>query len=201
MEYTRQYLDEVAAIAQQFPVRAVEELVRLVAGVRDQGGRMFVLGIGGGAANASHAAADLRTLAEVEAYAATDNVAALTALTNDRGWSASLAAWLVDSRLCDRDGLLVFSVGGGSLRPPVSENLVEALRLAKERGAVTAGVVGRDGGLTAELADVCVIVPTVAAERVTPHTESFQAAVWHLAVTHPVLRRKTATWENLAASR
>jgi D-sedoheptulose 7-phosphate isomerase len=201
MTYTRTYLDEMVAIAGAIDVDAVEAMVALLVQVRDRNGRVFVLGVGGGAANAAHAVSDLRTMAGIEAYAATDNTAALTALTNDRGWADSFAAWLQDSRINERDGVLVLSVGGGSVDPPVSENIVLALDLAARCGAATAGVVGRDGGETAKRADVCVLVPIVTADRVTVHTESFQAAIWHLAVSHPALHRGTPHWESIAGGR
>jgi D-sedoheptulose 7-phosphate isomerase len=197
MTYARGYLDEAIEIARRMPAETIEELVRLLADVRDRGGRVFVLGVGGSAANASHAAADLRNMSGIEAYAATDNVPVLTALINDRGWAHAFALWLEGCRMNADDAVLVFSVGGGSVQPPVSQNLVEALRLARRRGAGIAGVVGRDGGETARLADVCVIVPTVQEQRVTGHTESFQAVIWHLAVSHPRLQRVTALWESM----
>jgi D-sedoheptulose 7-phosphate isomerase len=200
MQYARDYLDETIEIARQMSADTIEALVDLIAVVRDRGGRVFVLGVGGGAANASHAVADLRNMAGIEAYAAADNVAGLTAIVNDRGWAPSYELWLEGCRLNRDDAVLVFSVGGGSVDPPVSENIVEALRLARDRGAAIVGVVGRDGGETARLSDVCVIVPTVHAHRVTGHTESFQAVVWHLAVSHPRLQRTSARWEGINAA-
>lgn len=199
MEYARGYLDETMEIARRMPAESVEALVGLLADVRDRGGRVFVIGVGGSAANASHAAADLRNMSGIEAYAGTDNAPALTALINDRGWARSFAIWLEGCRLNAADAVLVFSVGGGSVDPPVSENIVEAVRLARRCGAAVAGVVGRDGGETARQSDVCVVVPTVDARRLTGHTESFQAVIWHLAVSHPRLQRVTALWEGIGA--
>ncbi|TDD96795.1 SIS domain-containing protein [Actinomadura rubrisoli] len=199
-EYSRHYLSEVARIAEKIDLVQVTALVEHLRATRDRNGRVFVAGVGGGAGNASHAAADLRGLADIEAYALTDNVSGLTALINDRGWDSSLSTWLDHSRLAARDAVLVFSVGGGSLDPPVSVNVVRALEFARARGATVLGVVGRDGGTTARLADACVIVPVVNSETVTPHTEAFQAVLWHLAVTHPQLSRTRGRWESLSAA-
>ncbi|HYM69379.1 MAG TPA: SIS domain-containing protein [bacterium] len=197
MSFTRQYLDEVARIAQQLDVAAIDRAVALLAGTRAQGGRLFILGVGGSAANASHAVNDFRKIAEMEAYAPTDNVSELTARTNDEGWPTVFEAWLRTSRLQSRDLLLVFSVGGGDLEKNVSPNLVRALQYAKQVGARVVGIVGRAGGYTAQVADACVVIPTVSPDRVTPHAEAFQAVVWHLLVSHPDLKRAATKWESV----
>jgi D-sedoheptulose 7-phosphate isomerase len=194
--YARQHLDEAARIIQAVDADAIDRLAAALAGVRARGGRLFFLGVGGGAANASHAVNDFRKLAGFEAYAPTDNVSELTARTNDEGWDTVFAAWLKGSRLRREDGVFVFSVGGGSLEPNISANLVRALEHAKAVGSTIVGVVGRDGGFTAKVADECVIVPTLKAETVTPHVEAFQALIWHLLVSHPVLRTAPAKWES-----
>ena len=175
---------------------AIERVAAALLEVRARGGRLFILGVGGGAGHASHAVNDFRKLAGFEAYAPTDNVAELTARTNDDGWETTFAAWLRGSRLRAEDGVLVFSVGGGSLEKNVSPNLVRALEYAVTVGATIAGIVGRDGGYTAKVAGACVVVPTVNPEAVTPHTEAFQAVVWHLLVSHPLLRTAPAKWES-----
>ena len=172
-----------------------EKAVKLLAAVRARGGRLFILGVGGSAANASHAVNDFRKLAEIEAYAPTDNVSELTARTNDDGWPSVFAEWLKGSRLNGKDAILVLSVGGGSLN--VSPNLVSALQLAKERGSAILGIVGRDGGYTAQVADVAIVIPTVNPANVTPHTEAFQAVVWHLWVSHPNLKVAETKWESM----
>ena len=164
--------------------------------MRARGGRLFVLGVGGGAGHASHAVNDFRKLAGFEAYAPTDNVSELTARVNDEGWESVFAAWLKGSRLRPEDGVFVFSVGGGSLEKNISPNLVHALQYAKSIGSTIVGIVGRDGGFTATVADACVIVPTVNPNAVTPHTEAFQAVIWHLLVSHPALQMTTAKWES-----
>jgi D-sedoheptulose 7-phosphate isomerase len=164
--------------------------------VRSRGGRLFVLGVGGSAANASHAVNDFRKLAGLECYAPTDNVSELTARTNDEGWTTVFVEWLKGSRLTEKDAILVLSVGGGDVERNVSPNLVAALQLAKERHSSILGIVGRDGGHTAKVADVCVIIPTVNPRNTTPHTEAFQAVVWHLWVSHPALKRAQTKWES-----
>jgi len=171
--------------------------VKLLAAVRARGGRLFILGVGGSAANASHAVNDFRTLAGLESYAPTDNVAELTARTNDDGWISVFAEWLKGSRLNEKDAVLVLSVGGGSLEKNVSPNLVTALQLAKERGSTILGIVGRDGGYTGLVADVAIVIPTVNPENVTPHTEAFQAVVWHLWISHPSLKVAETKWESI----
>jgi D-sedoheptulose 7-phosphate isomerase len=197
MEFIKRYLDEVVRVAEGIDQGAVARLVDLLVDVRAQGGRLFVLGVGGGASNASHAVNDFRKIVNFEAYTPVDNVAELTARINDDGWETSFANWLKGSRLGARDCVLVFSVGGGDTERNVSVNLVRALEHAKAVGARVAGVVGRDGGFTAKIADACVIVPTVSTETVTAHTEAFQAVVWHLLVSHPRLQAAPMKWESL----
>ncbi len=175
---------------------AIERAASALLDVRTRGGRLFILGVGGGAAHASHAANDFRKLAGFEAYAPTDNVSELTARTNDDGWETTFAAWLRGSRLRKDDGILVFSVGGGNLAKNVSPNLVKALEYARSIGTTIVGIVGRDGGFTAQVADACVIVPTVNPAAVTAHTEAFQAVVWHLLVSHPSLQTVAPKWES-----
>jgi D-sedoheptulose 7-phosphate isomerase len=194
--FARRHLDETIEIARRLDADAVDRIAERLAVVRARGGRLFFLGVGGSAANASHAAADFRKLAAFEAYAPTDNVAELTARTNDEGWDTVFAAWLQASRLRPDDGVFVLSVGGGSAERNISANLVTALRLAREVGATIVGVVGRDGGFAASVADECVVVPTVNVAAVTPHAEAFQAVVWHLLVTHPRLAAATPKWES-----
>lgn len=196
MSHAAQYLREVAELASALDASAVEALVAELTRARDAAGRVFVLGVGGSAANASHLVSDLRKLCAIEAYAPTDNVAELTARTNDDGWAKSLVGWLEVSKLAERDLLLVLSVGGGDAERGISPNLVAALELGRSRSARIAGIVGRDGGQTRRLAHACVVVPTVAAERVTPHTEAFQAVIGHLLVSHPALQRAPAKWES-----
>ncbi len=194
--FTHDYLDEVARIAAAIDADAIERTVAALVRVREQGGRLFFLGVGGSAANCSHAVNDFRKLAGFEAYTPADNVSELTARTNDEGWESVFEAWLAGSRLAARDGVVVFSVGGGSLERNISPNLVKALRYAKGVGAAILGIVGRDGGFTRTVADVCILVPTMNAEMVTPHAESFQAVVWHLLVSHPLLKQRDAKWES-----
>jgi D-sedoheptulose 7-phosphate isomerase len=197
MSFVRQYLDETARIVEQLDPAAIERLAALLAQVRQDGGRLFILGVGGGAAHASHAVNDFRKIAGMEAYAPTDNVSELTARTNDEGWATVFEAWLRTSRLSSRDAVLVFSVGGGDAARGVSPNLVRALDYARGVGARIGGIVGRDGGHTARLAEACVLVPVVNPEHVTPHTEAFQAVIWHLLVSHPLLKREATRWESL----
>jgi len=197
MSYSRQHLDESIAILQQLDADLLERCVEVLATVRERGGRLFILGVGGSAANASHAVNDFRKICGFEAYAPTDNVSELTARTNDEGWATVFAEWLRGSRLNDRDGLLIFSVGGGNLDKNVSPNLVEALKLAKTVGASVVGIVGKDGGYTAQVADACVIVPTVNPANITPHSEAFQGVVWHLFVSHPRLKVAQTKWESV----
>ncbi len=196
MSHTARYLQEVGEIARAIDEASVEALVVELGQVRERGGRVFVIGVGGSAANASHLVNDLRKLCGIEAYTPTDNVAELTARTNDDGWSATFSGWLDVSRLAERDLLLVLSVGGGDVARNISPNLVGALELAQARGARIAGIVGRDGGATRRLAHVCVRVPELHTERVTPHTEAFQSVIAHLLVSHPDLQRTAAKWES-----
>jgi D-sedoheptulose 7-phosphate isomerase len=197
MTFAETFLAEAAQVAAQLDRDAIERLAHLLADLRRRGGRLFILGVGGSAGNASHAVNDFRKLCGIEAYAPTDNVAELTARTNDEGWETVFAAWLRVSRLRADDMLLVLSVGGGNLERNVSPNLVRALEYARELGASIGGIVGRDGGYTARVADACVLVPSVASSRITPHTEAFQAVVWHLLVSHPLLQSGTTKWESL----
>ena len=197
MNFIRQYLAEAARIAEQLDCEAIERVAALLAATRARGGRLFILGVGGSAANASHAVNDFRKIAGIEAYAPTDNVSELTARTNDEGWASVFEAWLRTSRLGPEDALLVFSVGGGSEEHNVSPNLVAALKYARRAGAAVAGIVGRDGGYTARVADACVIVPVVNPAHTTPHTEAFQAVIWHLLVSHPLLKQAETKWESV----
>ena len=196
MSYSEQHLRETAEIVSNLDPVLCEKAVDLLAAVRERGGRLFILGVGGSAANASHAVNDFRKIAGLECYAPTDNVSELTARTNDEGWSTVFAEWLKGSRLNGQDALLILSVGGGDLEKNVSPNLVAALQLARERGASVLGIVGRDGGYTARVADVAIIIPTVNANNVTPHSEAFQAVVWHLFVSHPKLKVAQTKWES-----
>lgn len=195
--FAEQYLNEAAAIIAQLDRDMIEKTASILADTRALGGRLFILGVGGSAANASHAVNDFRKIVGIEAYTPTDNVAELTARTNDEGWAGVFDSWLRVSRLNSRDLILVFSVGGGNLEKNVSPNLVAALQLAKSLGCRIIGVVGRDGGHTARLADACIIVPTVNAAHVTPHSEAFQAIVWHLLVSHPSLKQTETKWESV----
>jgi D-sedoheptulose 7-phosphate isomerase len=195
--YTEQHLAEAGHVLQALDRAAIERVVDVLADVRARGGRLFFLGVGGGAGNCGHAVNDFRKLAGFEAYAPTDNVSELTARTNDEGWETVFVEWLKGSRLNKDDGLFVFSVGGGSLEKNISPNLVRALQFAKVTGAAIVGVVGRDGGYTATVADACVIVPTVNPDTVTPHSEAFQAVVWHLLVSHPKLKSNETKWERV----
>jgi len=196
MSFAKDFLAEVQQVTTQLDVAAIERCVEELARVRERGGRLFILGVGGSAANASHAVNDFRKICGFEAYAPTDNVAELTARTNDEGWTTIFAEWLKGSRLNAKDGVLIFSVGGGSLDKNVSPNLVTAIQFARKSGASVIGVVGRDGGFTAREATACVIVPTVNTNHVTPHTEAFQAVLWHLFVSHPKLKVSQTKWES-----
>jgi D-sedoheptulose 7-phosphate isomerase len=195
MTYTEKHLQETKEVVAGLNLQTIEKSVELLAAIRARGGRLFILGVGGSAANASHAVNDFRKICGFEAYAPTDNVSELTARTNDEGWQSVFVEWLRGSRLTSKDGLLVFSVGGGNLEKNVSPNLVSALQFAKEKGATILGIVGRDGGHTAKVADACVIIPTVSVENTTPHAEAFQAVVWHLFVSHPTLKTSPTKWE------
>jgi len=196
MNFTEKYIAEAIDILQKLDPKAIENMVDVLAQTRLQGGRLFILGVGGSAANASHAVNDFRKIVGIEAYAPTDNVSELTARTNDEGWASVFKAWLEVSHLTERDAILVFSVGGGNREKNVSPNLVEALQWAKQVGAKILGVVGRDGGYTAKLADACVVVPTVDPEHVTPHTEAIQMVIEHLLVSHPRLKVAQTKWES-----
>jgi len=197
MNFTETFITEAAEILNKLDIVAIEKMVNILAQTREQGGRLFVLGVGGSAANASHAVNDFRKIAGLETYAPTDNVSELTARTNDEGWASVFKAWLEGSHLNAKDAVMVFSVGGGNLEKNVSPNLVLALQLAKEVGAKIVGVVGRDGGYTAQVADACVVIPTVNPEHVTPHTEAFHSVVQHLLVTHPRLKAMQTKWESV----
>jgi len=195
MSFVQQYLEETQKVVAGLNAAAIEKMVDELARVRERGGRLFILGVGGSAGNASHAVNDFRKICGFEAYAPTDNVSELTARTNDEGWATVLSEWLKGSRLNGKDGLLIFSVGGGNLEKNVSPNLVSAIQLAKQVGASVVGIVGRDGGYTAKEANACVIVPTVNPEHVTPHSEAFQGIVWHLFVSHTKLKVNRTKWE------
>lgn len=199
-DYIKNYLEEAKQIIDQIDHAAIAAMITVLAKVREEGGRLFILGVGGGAGHAGHAVNDFRKLAGIEAYAPTDNVSELTARTNDEGWNTTFANWLAGSRLSAKDAVLVFSVGGGNVERNVSANIVEALKLAKERSAKVLGVVGRDGGYTAQVADACVVVPTVNPANVTPHTESFQALIWHLIVSHPQFAAQKGRWESVQSA-
>ena len=197
MTFTEQFLAEAAEILTRIDTAAVEAVAALLADCRGRGGRLFILGVGGSAANASHAVNDFRKICGFEAYAPTDNVSELTARTNDEGWAGVFEGWLRVSRLRQTDAILIFSVGGGNLEMQVSANLVAAGQYAKTVGAKVAGIVGRDGGYTAQAADACILVPTVNAQHVTPLAEAFQAVLWHLLVTHPALKTAETKWESV----
>ncbi|MGA7123778.1 MAG: SIS domain-containing protein, partial [Polyangiaceae bacterium] len=192
--FTKKYLDESVELIRKLDIGSVEALADGLAGVRATG-RLFILGVGGSAGHAGHAVNDFRKLCGFEAYAPTDNVSELTARVNDEGWDTCFSEWLRASRLRAGDGVLVFSVGGGNREKNVSVNLVRSVELAREVGAKVFGIVGRDGGFTKQVADACVVIPTVASDRVTPHTEGFCAVVWHLLVSHPTLQRSSTKWE------
>ena len=197
MSYTAQYVSEAIAILQGVDVASIERTVDLLVGVRERKGRLFLLGVGGGAGHASHAVCDFRKICGMEAYAPSDNVSELTARINDDGWETSYANWLRGSRLGPSDAVFVFSVGGGDAQRNVSANLVRALQYSKQVGASICGVVGRDGGFTAQVADACVLIRVPNPDTVTPHTESFQALVWHLLASHPRLKTSEMKWESM----
>jgi D-sedoheptulose 7-phosphate isomerase len=198
MSYAQQHLKETADIVDKLDAVAIEKMADLLADIKQGFGRLFFLGVGGSAGNCSHAVNDFRKIVGIESYAPTDNVSELTARTNDEGWVSVFVEWLKVSRLTANDGVVVFSVGGGNLEKDISPNLVTALQYAKSVGAKIAGIVGRDGGYTAKVADACVIIPTVNPETVTPHSEAFQAVVWHLLVSHPKLKVIRTKWESVA---
>ena len=197
MNHIKQYLIEAKEVIDQLDQNAIESVVAIIEGTRRNNGRMFVLGVGGSAANASHAVNDFRKIVGIEAYAPTDNVSELTARTNDDGWASVFVEWLKTSGLRHEDMILVFSVGGGNLEKNVSPNLVSAIQYAKEVGAKVCGVVGRDGGYAAREADACVVIPTVNPTHITPHTEAFQGVVWHLLVSHPRQKQAETQWESV----
>lgn len=197
MGFAEQFLLEAKQVIDRIDKEAVERVADLISETKQGGGRLFILGVGGGAANASHAVNDFRKIVGMEAYAPTDNVSELTARANDEGWASIFVEWLKTSRLGAGDLVFVFSVGGGNLEKNVSPNLVSAIQHAKQVGAKVCGVLGRDGGYTAQVADACVIIPTVDPARVTPHTEAFQAVIWHLLVSHPLLKQAQTKWESV----
>jgi D-sedoheptulose 7-phosphate isomerase len=194
MSHAQKYLNQASSIAGSLDPEDIDAMAEALAGLRESGGRLFFIGAGGSAGNCGHAVNDFRKLCGIESYAPTDNVSELTARTNDEGWETVFAAWLVTSRLSEKDGIFVFSVGGGDLERNVSPNIVRALELAKKRGAKVFGVVGRDGGYTKKVGDHVVVIPTVDAGLVTPHTEAFHAVVWHCLVSHPVLQQNATKW-------
>jgi D-sedoheptulose 7-phosphate isomerase len=194
------FFDAVARATAAIDRSSVEATAQALATIRERGGRLFIIGVGGSAGHASHATNDFRKICGFEAYCPTDNVSELTARINDEGWEGTLSTWLETSRLKPEDGLLIFSVGGGSIDPPVSANIVRAIQLAKQRGAMVTGIVGRNGGYTAQAADACVIIPTVDAQLITPIVEGLAAVVWHLLVSHPALAQSKGHWEQIAPS-
>ena len=196
MSYALQHLNEASKIIEKIDIAAIEKMADLLATVKAEEGRIFFLGVGGSAGNCSHAVNDFRKIVGIECYAPTDNVSELTARTNDDGWPSVFVEWLKVSKLIAKDALFIFSVGGGNLEKNISPNLVEAIKLAKTVGAKVTGVVGRDGGYTAQAADACVIIPTVNPNTITPHSEAFQAVVWHLLVSHPKLKVNQTKWES-----
>ena len=196
MNYSQQHINEAISILDTLDVEAVEKMANLLATVKADQGRLFFLGVGGSAGNCSHAVNDFRKIVGIESYAPTDNVSELTARTNDEGWSTIFVEWLKISHLGSKDALFILSVGGGDLEKNISPNLVEALKFAKTVGAKVTGIVGRDGGYTAKVADVCVVIPTVNPETITPHSEAFQAVIWHLLVSHPTLKANATKWES-----
>lgn len=201
MDFITKHLEETQNITRQLDPNRIQRVVDLLVDLRQRGGRLFLIGVGGSAANCSHAVNDFRKLTGIEAYAPTDNVSELTARINDEGWAGVFVGWLKVSRFNAKDMIFVMSVGGGDLERNVSPNLVEALTYAKEVGAPVVGIVGREGGYTAKVADACVIIPVVNLESVTPHTEAFQAVVWHLIVSHPALKSAATKWESVAGKK
>jgi D-sedoheptulose 7-phosphate isomerase len=201
MKFIQSYLEECQQVIAGFDHAAIQGVVDVLRAARENEGRVFALGVGGSAANASHMVNDFRKIALVETYAPTDNVSELTARTNDEGWASVFAGWLHGSHLKSKDVLFILSVGGGNAEKNVSPNLVEAINYAKKIGAKIVGIVGRDGGYTAKCADACVIVPTVNPDRVTPHTEEFHAVIWHLIVSHPDLKATATKWESVVAAK
>lgn len=196
MIYTKQHLNEAIEIINKINIDAVESVAKLLAEVKIDQGRIFFLGVGGSAGNCSHAVNDFRKIVEIESYAPTDNVSELTARTNDEGWPTIFEPWLKLSKLNSKDAVFIFSVGGGNLEENISPNLVNALKYAQTVGAKITGVVGKDGGYTAKVADACVVIPVVNKETITPHSEAFQAVIWHLLVSHPLLKQNQTKWES-----
>ncbi len=196
MTYSQKHMAEAVEIIKKINVNEIEKIVKLLANLKSKGGRLFFLGVGGSAGNSSHAVNDFRKIVGIESYAPTDNVSELTARTNDEGWHTIFSEWLKTSKLNKNDALFIFSVGGGNLKKNISPNLVEAIKLAKSVKAMVMGVVGRDGGFTAQEADACVIIPTVNENTITPHSEAFQAVIWHLLVSHPTLKEYETKWES-----
>ena len=197
MDFTVAYISESIEILKKLDVTAIEKIVDILVQTREKGGRLFILGVGGSAASASHAVNDFRKIVGIETYTPTDNVSELTARTNDEGWASVFKAWLEGSHINNKDAVMVFSVGGGNLEKNISPNLVFALQLAKEVGAKILGIVGRDGGYTAQVADACVIIPTIHPEHITPQTEAFHSVVHHMLVTHPRLKVEQTKWESI----
>jgi D-sedoheptulose 7-phosphate isomerase len=198
MQFVKSFLAEATQIIEKLDASQIEKSVELLAQTRENDGRLFILGVGGSAANASHAVNDFRKITGIESYAPTDNVSELTARTNDEGWSSVFSKWLEVSKLKAKDMLLILSVGGGNLENNVSPNLVSALQYAKQIGSKVMGIVGRDGGYTAKVADACVLIPTLNPENTTPHAEAFQSVIWHLLVSHPKLKTAQTKWESVA---
>ena len=201
MSHTTDFIHDAVQILTQLDVQTIDRMVSMLVKLRERAGRLFILGVGGSAANASHMVNDFRKIAQIETYAPTDNVSELTARTNDEGWETVFVQWLATSRLTDRDMVFILSVGGGDLDRNISPNLVRALQYAQEVGATICGIVGRNGGYTARVADACIIVPTVNSTTVTPHAEAFQSVLWHLMVSHPALRAVEMKWESSSGRR
>ncbi|NQT81091.1 MAG: SIS domain-containing protein [Candidatus Aminicenantes bacterium] len=197
MEYIKNYFSEVSKIAELIDKDKISKIIIKLQKIKKNKGRLFFLGVGGGAANASHAVNDFRKICGFEAYTPLDNISELSARVNDEGWESIFVNWLKGSQLCEKDGVFIFSVGGGNKEKNISTNLVEALKYAKKARAKIFGIVGRDGGYTAKVADVCIIIPPVNSETITPHTESFQAVVWHLIVSHPEIKESEMKWESI----
>ena len=197
MSFSKEYLNECIEICNKIDPQEIEKMASLINSIRENKGRIFFLGVGGGAGHAGNAVNDFRKICSIESYAPTDNVSELTARVNDDGWDTSYVNWLKGSQLCEKDLLFVFSVGGGNLEKNISVNILKSLQLGQDRGTKICGVVGRDGGYTAQVADACIVVPTVNEANITPHTEAFQAVVWHLLVAHPMLLANEMKWESV----
>ena len=197
MKYIQQHFEETVKIISEIDINKIEKMISLLKTLRDNKGRLFILGVGGSASNSSHAVNDFRKICNIEAYSPTDNVSELTARTNDEGWDTVFQKWLQGSKLNNKDCIFVLSVGGGNKEKNVSVNLIKALEFAKKIGTSIIGIVGRDGGFTAKIADACCIIPTVNTQNITPHSESFQAVVWHLMVSHPMLKVEETKWESV----